>query len=380
MTHLIWVTNIPSPYRNHRYELFAEVFPTLGLSFEVAYMAETEPGRFWKFGRNELTYPHKFFRGSHWNVRGIPLHTNPGLVAYVRRRRPDLLVVGGYTSPTTLALSLFTPPGAKLVLALDTQRSDAGHRAKPIAGIKKLVVGKSDAYVGPGRRTSEYLTHLNPVAAQRPFIRLPNIVDARVFRDGVDAARRDRKRLRARLGVADDEQLWLIPARLEKIKGLHLFLPLFANTTGQRVLVAGDGSQRAELERLCRDQRLPVRFLGNQPEERLKELYAAADVFALPSLHDASPLAAIEAAAAGLPVLLSVRAGNVDEVLSGDNGWRYDPDRLDEMAGLIRHIGTLTHDELARIGAESRRVYDAEFDSKAWVLRTGRQLLSLTGR
>jgi glycosyltransferase involved in cell wall biosynthesis len=377
MPHVIWATNIPTPYRNLRYRLFARLFPALGLTFEVAYMAETEPSRNWTFRRDQLDHPHRIFGGIHPRVRGVSLHINPELVAHVRRRKPDLLVIGGYSAPTSIALSMLLPPGARLALETESTLADGGRLSGAVAMVKRSVIERSDAYVGPGIKSIQYLTHLNPVAAERPFIRLPNIIDEQVFRDGVDARRVDRQHIRSRLGATEHEQVWLVCARLEKFKGLHTFLPLLREVSGVRVIIAGEGSQRPVLERMCREISLPVQFVGYQPEHAMTELYAAADVFVLPSLRDPSPLSAIEALAAGLPILLSIRAGNVDEVLHGSNGWRYDPESRAEMTDLLRRISELTKDELAAMGAESRRIYETDFNSETWVTHAGRQLMSL---
>lgn len=96
-------------------------------------------------------------------------------------------------------------------------------------------------------------------------------------------------------------------------------------------------------------------------------LYAAADLFVLPSLRDPSPLSAVEALAAGLPLLLSDKAGNVDEVLTPGNGWRFSPERPIEMRSLLKSILRLTRSELAAMGEVSRSKYVDEFDSDAWV-------------
>lgn len=62
-----------------------------------------------------------------------------------------------------------------------------------------------------------------------------------------------------------------------------------------------------------------VRRLG--PVTEIDSLYAAADIALLPSRTEASPIAALEALSAGLPVLLSDRANSDSVVIPGQNGW-----------------------------------------------------------
>lgn len=378
MPHVVWVTNIPTPYRNLRYRLFARHFPEVGLSIEVAYMAESERGRHWRFGEGEIDHPHRVFSGAHLTARGTTLHVNPSLVRYVRRRRPEILVVEGYSSPTLVATALLAPRDSVVVLSSESTLNDGGQLSGPVAAVKRAVIRRCDAYVGPGERAFANIIHLDPSSRRKPFIRLPNIIDADVFRGRVDARRGARAEIRQRLHVGPDEQLWIIPARLELFKGLQLFLPLLKDLRGVRVVVAGEGSLRHSLEAMTAELGLPVAFAGQQSEAAMTDLYAAADLFVLPSLRDPSPLSAIEALAAGLPVLLSTRAGNVDEVVR-DNGWRYDPDRLEAMGPLVRDIAALPAETLSELGRRSRLVYDVDFDSQEWARRVSKELIALVG-
>ncbi|GAB1643003.1 hypothetical protein KRMM14A1259_34260 [Krasilnikovia sp. MM14-A1259] len=376
--HLVWVTNIPTPYRNHRYRVFSRLLPAMGLTFEVAFMARTEPERHWQFTAEEMNYPHRFFRGAHPQIREVSVHANPGLVSYVRRRKPDLLVLGGYSAPTLVALALAPPRQSRVLLATESPAGAPFRRTGgPVVAVKRRVVGRCAGYIVPGPRSRSYLEEIDPGVTGKPVLQLPNIVDQALYRDGVDRLRPQRDQLRAELGIAEQEVVWLIPARLHPIKGLDRFLPLFAGMRDTRVMLAGDGPERRRLEEICRSSDVPATFLGTADEQQLVRLYAIADVFALPSLQDASPLSAVEALAAGLPVLLSERAGNVDEVVQPSNGWRYDPDRPDDMAPLVRSISAMPRSELAAMGRESLRVHTENFDSERWVTKLGTGLLAM---
>jgi len=78
-----------------------------------------------------------------------------------------------------------------------------------------------------------------------------------------------------------------------------------------RVRIAGDGPQRAAVERAVRQAGLQdvVTLVGWQSPARLRALYADADVFVLPSVMESFGLAALEARCAGLPVLAMRDAG-----------------------------------------------------------------------
>ncbi|WP_127501893.1 glycosyltransferase family 4 protein [Actinoplanes solisilvae] len=84
-----------------------------------------------------------------------------------------------------------------------------------------------------------------------------------------------------------------------------------------RLTVVGDGEQRAMLGERARALRLTnVTFAGSRIDAELRSMYAAADAFVLPSDREGMPLVALEAMAAGLPIVATAVPGNV-ELLDG---------------------------------------------------------------
>lgn len=374
---LLWITNIPTPYRNYRYRLMREILPQKGLEFEVLYMARTEHGRHWGFTPAELDHPHRFFRGLHPRVRGVTLHINPGLLWYLLHQRADLVLVGGFSAPTLLLAPHLVRTGLRL-LGSESNSFSATRNRGPAAALKRYSIGRFDGFIVPGRPAVDYLVRLDPDAADKPHIFLPNLVDNDVFVESVTARRASREEERARLGVPKGHQLWFCPARLEARKGVAEFLDVLRKDDPLLLLVAGDGSQRAALQSKIDEGSLPARLLGQQTQDQVRDLYAAADVFLLPSLQDPSPLSAVEAAAASLPLVLSVRAGNFDDVLQEDvNGWAYDPAAPRDFRPVLSRILDLDDRELSRIGRLSRERFLARFNGPARIAQLADDLLDL---
>ena len=127
------------------------------------------------------------------------------------------------------------------------------------------------------------------------------------------------------------------------MKRADLVVRLFAaacRDVPARLILIGDGPDvpkaRKEAARLGVVER--VRFMGKQ--DQVVELLAAADVFVLPSLQESFGLAALEAMAAGIPVVAS-RVGDLLEVVGDDEGGPLHPcDDLDGMAGSLRPLCT----------------------------------------
>jgi len=103
---------------------------------------------------------------------------------------------------------------------------------------------------------------------------------------------------------------------------------------------------------------------GIVPEDRrLTELFAAADVFALPSLVDCSPAAIAEALASGLPVVTSNVGAIPEMVVQGVTGFAMPPDqpeRLDEGLDLLINDPA----SRSRMGAAARQDAALRFDAR----------------
>lgn len=244
-----WVTNIPSPYRNHRYRRMRELLPPMGIDFEVYYMTWSETGRQWQFTDADLDHPHHVFRSLHVRALGEFAHISPGLLAKLRSERRDVVVVGGWGYPTAL-LAPFAVSGRPVrVLECESHLESTRRRAGLARRVKTAIVGRYDAYLVPGARARELVEGLAPSARGRPFGEFPNLVDDAVFSRGVARLRQDREAIRVELGVDPARQLWFCPARLETFKGLHTFLPLLVGVEGIELLVAGDGACAAPFRR-----------------------------------------------------------------------------------------------------------------------------------
>src|SRR4051812_32997529 len=117
------------------------------------------------------------------------------------------------------------------------------------------------------------------------------------------------------------------------------------------LVIAGDGplrsAVRAEAERLGVADRVELR--GAVPRAAIPALLAAADLFALPSLNEAFGIVALEARAAGLPVVAMRDGGAAELVEHGREGLLAEDD--EEFAA---QLGTLVVD-----GAQRRRMQEA---------------------
>ena len=126
--------------------------------------------------------------------------------------------------------------------------------------------------------------------------------------------------------------------RLTAQKSLDVALAALAHVDGVTLLVAGEGDERAALERRAAELSLGgrVRFLGPQPRERVLELFRAADAVVLSSSWENFPHAVVEALAAGTPVLATSTGGVAEVVRDGENGLLVPVGDADALAEAIR--------------------------------------------
>jgi glycosyltransferase involved in cell wall biosynthesis len=188
--------------------------------------------------------------------------------------------------------------------------------------------------------------------------------------DTMQAAPARRGELRAELGLTAATPLVGIVARLVPIKAHETFLQAARDVAAARpdavFLVAGDGERRGALEAMAGELGLGgrVRFLGWRAD--LDRLYADLDVVVLTSKNEGSPVALIEAMAAGRPVV-STRAGGVEDVVTDQVTGRVVP--VGDAAAVARAVVGLLDDPggAARLGEAARAAVVGRFGSRRLV-------------
>lgn len=125
--------------------------------------------------------------------------------------------------------------------------------------------------------------------------------------------------IRAELGIASAQPVVLLVGSGFRRKGVDTLLEIWRREppAGAALVVVGNDQHLTARQREARAIAGPVLFTG--PRRDVERLYAAADAFALPSIHEGCPVAILEALAAGVPVVTS-RATGAPEILTGALG------------------------------------------------------------
>ncbi len=143
---------------------------------------------------------------------------------------------------------------------------------------------------------------------------IPSGIDLTQFGSGTRSAQ-----LRASLGVREGERMLLFVSRLAREKNVDLLIDAMRECkVPARLIIAGDGPERAALEARAAEYRVAerIRFLGAVERGELPDLYASADAFVFPSVTETQGLVLVEALAAGT-LVVAADAEPVREVLDG---------------------------------------------------------------
>jgi glycosyltransferase involved in cell wall biosynthesis len=176
----------------------------------------------------------------------------------------------------------------------------------------------------------------------------------------------DQNEARDRLGLPRGVPVVAIVARLVPVKDVSLFLRAMAKVPGPTLaLVVGDGELRASLESESAKLGLAARcrFVGWQRD--VASVYAAADVVALTSRNEGSPVSIIEAMAAGRAVVCTA-VGGVPDVVRRGTGILVPPA---DAAAFAAAVSTLLADpgQRAELGAAARRAVHPAYDASRLV-------------
>ena len=148
----------------------------------------------------------------------------------------------------------------------------------------------------------------------------------------------------------------IVPRRLFEKNGVEYFiraLPPLRKRLPVEALIVGDGPLRGRLESLVRELGVAdaVHFLGARPNTEMPGLLASADIAVVPSLMEATSVAALEAMSCGVPVAAS-RVGGLPEIVDETTGTLFEPASPDSLAE--RLVALLQSDDLKDRGARAR--------------------------
>lgn len=156
----------------------------------------------------------------------------------------------------------------------------------------------------------------------------------------------------------------LFVGRLQSRKRVDSLLRACAEMESKpRLIIVGDGPERAMLESLANEIYPSAEFIGAKHGAELKPYFEQADLFVLPGTGG---LAVQEAMSHGLPVIVAKGDGTQDDLVREGNGWQIQPE---DYGALVSTMKNALSDiaRLREMGKESFRIVSEEINLQKMV-------------
>lgn len=203
----------------------------------------------------------------------------------------------------------------KNMVARSKSEKDSSYRINA----EKLLVKKANKIIEPSQNEKQYLEYLYDCPAEKIEVVIPGI-NTQLFKP---MSALEAKKVTA---IPAQKKVILFVGRIEPLKGIDVLLYavkiLLKRNPNFKIclaIVGGDISQKSnkwsgELRKLEGLRRLLhmesiVKFLGQQPQEKLPFFYNSADVLVMPSHYESFGMTALEAMACGIPVIANNVSG-----------------------------------------------------------------------
>ena len=280
------------------------------------------------------------------------------LAQLIRRLRPDILHTHTAKAGAVGRLAASLVGDARPPIVVHTFH---GHVLRGYFGprlsygfrlLERWLAKRTDALVAVSPEVRDELVRLGVAPAEK----------FTVVRVGIELAGRvadidGRAETRRLLGIADESFTVGWVGRMTGVKRTSDVLLAFKRLRERGVdavlCMIGDGPERGQLERRAHELGIMKRtlFLGYQ--EQVAPYYAALDAMILPSGNEGTPVSAIEALAAGRPVVATRVGGLPDVVREGEDGFLVSPGDVDELADRLERLAA--DEELRRRMGEAGR-------------------------
>jgi glycogen(starch) synthase len=246
--------------------------------------------------------------------------------------RPDVVHAHDWlVAHPAIALSEFYDvPMVSTIHATEAGRHSgwvSGSLSRQVHAVESWLVRESDSLITCSASMSEEITELFG----------PGLAETTVIRNGIDAARWPFARRRARTGPPE----LLFVGRLEYEKGVHDAIAALRRIRrahpGATLTIAGEGTQQDWLVEQARKHRVlkATRFVGRLDHDELLAVLHRADAAVLPSHYEPFGLVALEAAAAGTPLVTSNIGGLGEAVINGETGMSCPPRDVTRLAKAV---------------------------------------------
>jgi len=174
--------------------------------------------------------------------------------------------------------------------------------------------------------------------------------------------------LRADLGIASEDFVWISVGRLVEIKGYDVLIEAFRSigidNPPVKLLIVGEGPEKERCMEMISEKGLKGKISMLGQREDVVDLLKISDGFALASRSEGLSCSIIEAMAAGLPIVATKVGGNAELVKDGISGYLVPADAPSLMSAKMKVI-VEDVEKRKKYGKESRGIVEQNFTLKA---------------
>lgn len=334
---ILWLTNIPSPYR---VDFFNELgkYCQLTVLFEREFSLERDKS--WKQFSTE-NFQAIFLKGKRI---GVAESFCPSVKKYLKKNEYDYIVVTNFSSFTGM-IAIQYMKRKKIPYVIEGDGAFAGSGKGLKERVKKYLLSSAQLYLGTAEEHDKY--YLTYGAKQEKIFRYPfssirkNDVLSKCVSDT------EKAHLKQSLGMTESVVLLAVGQFIPR-KGYDVLIKAMAKQSKEvGCYIVGGEAPKEYCELAERLGVQNVHFVGFTKKEALKRYYRAADVFVHPTREDIWGLVVNEAMAQGLPVISTNRCiAALELIQEGKSGYVVP---VEEIEALADKIGKLSMDKSLRV-------------------------------
>lgn len=333
---VLFTTNIPSPYR---IQFFNELSKYCELT--VVYERKNAKDRDIEWlNREKINFDVKFLKGI---KVGNEMAFCPEIIKIIKKGHFDLIVVGGYSTPTGMVLiNYLKRKKVKFILNSDGGiiKGDNSLKYK----IKKYFISSASAWLSTGKETTKYLKHYGAKEEEIYVYPFTSINEKDILNEPITIEQKNK--LKKELGVSEEKVVIAI-GRFIPVKGFDILLKAAKNVNDDVCIYIIGGDPTEEYIQIMQKSNITnVKFVGFSPQEKLKKYYEIADVFVLPTRGDVWGLVINEALAFGLPVVTTDKCvAGLELIANGENGYIIPVDDVQALSNKINNLTNVSKEE-----------------------------------
>lgn len=329
---VLYLTNCPAPYR-------VKFFNELTKYCELTVVFEMDHAK----NREDKWKSDEKYKFTAVHLKSLYCRQEsalcPSVVKYLKDFKDDIIVVGGYSTPTGM-LSIIYMNMHRIPYILNCDGGMVKDDSKLKYHIKKYFIGSAFAWLSTGEMCKQYLLHYGATEDRIYCYPFTSVRQNDIRK--VDS--NQKVELRRQLAIKENKMILFVGSFIYR-KGLDILLEACYDMEDVALVLVGGDEIKEFLPNLTAEQKCKVYIEGFKTETEVKKYYRAADIFVLPTREDIWGLVVNEAMAVGLPVITTDQCGaGVELIRNGVNGYC-----IENIERLKTNILYLMDDECARV-------------------------------